>query len=179
MNGKNMARILAPLVAAYPRHLFTAETAELYRRMLADIPAEILEAAVLEHICESPHFPTLAELRRRCVEMVADIPAPEEAWVAVRRFLEAPEEERQERWQSLPAEAQEATSAVGGRVGMVTSDNPEALRAQWLAIYRALRDRRMRRESLPPEVRARLEQIRRRALASIGPRIFIRGNSHI
>lgn len=58
------------LVAAYPGTSIDDSTGKLYARLLADLPDDILEAAVLDHISRSIWFPKVAELRSACAELM-------------------------------------------------------------------------------------------------------------
>ena len=82
-NSSEVYEILAMAAAAYPRYELKKETAKVYAKMLADIPADTLRAAVLECIVSSPWFPSIYELRNAMVELhkrTNAIPSAEEAW---------------------------------------------------------------------------------------------------
>ena len=88
-NSKEVYEILMVAAAAYPRYELKKETAKVYAKMLSDIPADTLRAAVLECIVSSPWFPSIYELRNAMVELhkrTNAIPSAEEAWGELLRF---------------------------------------------------------------------------------------------
>lgn len=58
------------LAAAYPNYVreidgkTLQQTLRLYQQLLADVPADVLEATAMQHIAQSKFFPTVAELRQ-------------------------------------------------------------------------------------------------------------------
>lgn len=160
---QEIARALVPLVAAFPQHPFPRETAEAYASALEDVPGPVLEAAVMRLVCTATRFPTIAEIRRRCAEIALGLPSPEAAWVRLEAYRrETDEEERRRKRAVLPREALIALDAVGGLLGLDTSDNPSACRAQFLRVYEALVAERLEEASMPASWR-RLELEARRA----------------
>ena len=61
---ETIKKCLRMLGVAYPGSSLDDATPQLYYRMLEDIPDEILEMAVLDHISKSPYYPRVSELRR-------------------------------------------------------------------------------------------------------------------
>ena len=87
---ETVGRVWKMLTRAYPdhagKHLAGAEAVEtmrLYQRILADIPAALLEAATVDHIASSQWFPKPSELRDRAGALrfsKLDRMTPTEAW---------------------------------------------------------------------------------------------------
>lgn len=93
--AETIARVFQLLSRAYPDYAAkylqgegAVQTMRLYQRMLEDIPDDILEGVVLEHIASSPWWPKVADLRGRCLaRVVPALPDPYEAWEMVCRHL--------------------------------------------------------------------------------------------
>jgi len=83
---QEILQTLAVLTNAYPaNHLETGSVA-LYVRLLSDIPAALLQAAVLDYIAHSTWFPTIGELRQTALDLQREAdPQPDahEAWAEV------------------------------------------------------------------------------------------------
>lgn len=62
-NEAEVLKVLAILGASYPNFELRDDTGEVYCRLLADIPCDLLEAAAIQHIAENRFFPSVAELR--------------------------------------------------------------------------------------------------------------------
>lgn len=90
MTKKEFSAITTGLKTAYPRFTFltTEEEMEFWYSMLKDIPCEIAENAVMEHISTSIYPPSIAEIRKLCVERCKE-PALSagEAWYAVQNAI--------------------------------------------------------------------------------------------
>lgn len=90
MTKKEFSTLTTGLKAAYPRFAFlaTEEETEFWYLMLKDIPCEIAENAVMEHISTSMYPPSIAEIRKLCVERCKE-PALSagEAWSAVQNAI--------------------------------------------------------------------------------------------
>jgi hypothetical protein len=74
---------LGILIAAYPNFDLKVETIRVYKEMLKDLDAQMLEQAVLAHIATSKFFPTISELRDKVsslVERACQVPPAAEAW---------------------------------------------------------------------------------------------------
>ena len=61
--------VLDFLSCAYPDRRPGDATLDLYLQHLADIPAWLLRRAAEQHICESPWFPKISDLRQRCARL--------------------------------------------------------------------------------------------------------------
>lgn len=75
--------ILGILIAAYPNFDLKVETIRVYKEMLKDLDAHMLEQAALAHIATSKFFPSISELRDKVsslVERACQVPPAAEAW---------------------------------------------------------------------------------------------------
>lgn len=84
MTDKEITRLLAVLEGAYPRQNIEDKTIKAYTALLRDLDFELASKAVAEHIRESKWFPTVAEIRERCVEMAHYLPTSEVAMELIR-----------------------------------------------------------------------------------------------
>jgi len=76
-----MMAVTAQLAGA-PNEI-TEQTVKLYYHTLQDIPGEVLEAAVLDHLSRSPFWPRISELRATACNISSGIdeyPPAAEAW---------------------------------------------------------------------------------------------------
>jgi hypothetical protein len=134
-----IADTLSPLLAAYPSHPFSEETAILYARMLSDIPEDRLRYAVLEHIAESNYFPTIAELRRKA----AGNDSAEKEWCEIVRAF------RENTSPQISAEARAALDGLGG-MGYIRYNGVNGMdRAHFFRLYEAARRERELEERRP------------------------------
>lgn len=89
-NPETIANILTLLSAAYPSAKLADETPDLYERLLADIPDDILEAATLDHISKSPFYPHVSDLRERAFAIKGDfhrLPPAAQAWGEITKLI--------------------------------------------------------------------------------------------
>ncbi|MCC8125706.1 MAG: hypothetical protein LIO47_09855 [Akkermansia sp.] len=86
MNKKQFAMLASGIKSAYPasRILEDNTSMDFWFLMLQDIPYEIAENAVMEHICTSVYPPNIAEIRRLCAQRCQKpVPGFDEAWRTV------------------------------------------------------------------------------------------------
>lgn len=82
-NEREITGAIGVLTAGYPNYNMTPQTIKVYQRTLADIPADVLEAAVLHLVTTSRFFPTVAEIREAAFNIMTNarqIPSAFEAW---------------------------------------------------------------------------------------------------
>ena len=144
-------RVLALLGGAFPNFELREETGEVYCRLLADLPAPLLEAATLRHIATAKFFPTVAELREAAWAMSGQLPPePMEAWGEVMRQM---------RVNGAPSGPRFSHPAIREVVEQMTwwalcfSDNPPAERARFLEAYEKVGRRQRDYFLVPEEVR--------------------------
>lgn len=88
--------VWAMLAVAYSQQLGKESAQDLTRKlrlyelMLQDLPGDVLEAAALQHIATGTWFPTIAELRKLAIDLMAPEAAPAiEEWGKVVRAIRA------------------------------------------------------------------------------------------
>jgi hypothetical protein len=152
-NPQDILPVLALLGAVYPGFELKDLTVEVYLRLLADLPAEALEKAALDHIARSKFFPTIAELRQAAFDLLEAIdpqPVPQQAWGLVQAEIERVGHAGTPKFEFL-AIAQ-AVEALGWRA-LCVSDNPIAERAHFVQVYQAILERQRQEARRLPEVR--------------------------
>src|ERR1700682_6028558 len=71
------------LRAAYPEPPLSDDSADLYARLLVDLPYEAVDPVIDDLIATAMKLPTVSRIRRAVVEPTLDIPTADEAWLAV------------------------------------------------------------------------------------------------
>jgi hypothetical protein len=141
-------------------------TLEVYARVLADIPDDLLQAAIVQMLASATFYPKPAEIRR----MAASLRWPEEItgleawgrlgaymrdWPAGGRFVG----DRHVDPPALPERTQRAVAAIGGLSYLRYSENVMADRARFCEVYDALSRREREHAQMLPEVRAVVERL--------------------
>ncbi len=138
----------------------------VYREALADVPDDILRAAVLAVISRSRFFPTVAEIREEAAKLATPAyPSPIEAWAEVVEQIAAVHYDGRPEF-SHPLIAKVA-EGMGWRY-ICLHDDASVARGQFLRQYQAECERAQREALLLPQVRelaARLQSAQRPALA--------------
>lgn len=154
---------LSLLLDAYPGQFKDdpeqkVKTVRIYAQALADIPTDLLKAAVLNHITLSKWFPTIAELRQSAAGLVmkaAGHPDASSAWGEVAHQLRyvgswgAP--------QFTDPLIRRAVEAVGGWKMLCASDNQHSDRARFIQAYETFINRTTEDLQMLPQVRAFVE----------------------
>jgi hypothetical protein len=137
-------RVLKILGDIYPSYHLSSSAVEVYVRLLADLPGEVLEQAALEHISRSTYFPAIAELRSATfdiIEAITPLPTDYEAWAEVQA------ETRRVGHVGLPQFSHGLIEQVVGLLGwryLCLSENPVADRSHFIQAYQALRANKQR-----------------------------------
>lgn len=90
MDKQQFAKLAIGIKSAYPASKILEDNAsmDLWYMSLKDIPYEIAENAVMEHICTNIYPPNIAEIRKLCMERSkAPILSFDEAWGVVQKAL--------------------------------------------------------------------------------------------
>ncbi len=143
MTDEQVEKVVSMLIAAYPTPAWPAATVELYMQLLVDLEYEAASTGVLAMIRTriERDRPLVAEVRHACreqLEMGGQIPddlEPDEAWGFVTHCFS-----RVGRYRDFPRQPHPLVARTVERMGWQTlcdSDNPEATRAHFLAMYRA------------------------------------------
>jgi hypothetical protein len=123
----------------------------VYQEALADIPVEILRAAVLAVVSRSRFFPTVAEIREEATKLAAPgYPSPIEAWAEVVAQIASVH------YDGRPVFSHPLISKVALGMGwryICLHDDAAVARGQFLRQYQAECERAQREALLMPQVR--------------------------
>jgi hypothetical protein len=149
-------------------------TVEIYSRVLADIPDDLLQAATVQVLAAATFWPKPAELRKAAIGLRwPDELTGAEAWGRVHAYIL--------KWPAggrfvgdhhvdppaLPERIQRAVNAVGGLAYLRTSENAVADRARFCDVYDVLVRRATEHAQMLPEVRAVVERLQAPASAQL------------
>ena len=140
MDKQQFATLAIGIKSAYPASKILEDNASMdfWYTMLKDMPYEIAENAVMEHICTNIYPPNIAEIRRLCVERCQQpVLSFDEAWGVVQKAMSTygwyhP----QEAFETMD----ELTLSVVKNLGwshLCQSENPTADRANFREAYEA------------------------------------------
>ena len=90
MDKQQFATLAIGIKSAYPASKILEDNASMdfWYMTLKDIPYEIAENAVMEHICTNIYPPNIAEIRKLCMERCkTPILSFDEAWGVVRKAM--------------------------------------------------------------------------------------------
>lgn len=147
--------ILKAISAAYPSFELTEDRVSVYGKLLADIPATALAAAIQQHIATSKYPPTIAELREAAsVVTCAQLPTVADAWDEVMTAIKT-----RGSWHEPVFSHDLITKTVAGMGGwqvMCTMpvDETATWRAQFRDMFNAYASRAEADARLLPNVRA-------------------------
>jgi hypothetical protein len=147
-------------------------TAELWYRMLADLPYEVAKAALLKVLATAKYFPTVAEIREAAASIVLPgLPSPAEAWEMVGRVVRKYGYYREkEGLASLPPQVREAVRCIGWKE-ICLSEDIEVVRAQFFRVYEQYANRKREEAVIPSPVREIIGQLAERFSISAGERL--------
>lgn len=182
MDKTDFGKLWTVLTSAYPTFQTPAATIEVYYRALADLPAEIVEAAILDAVSKSKFFPTIAEIRDAAARLALGTmtqPPALEAWGRVKDAVALFGRDgwaRAEEYLGQPAAM--AIYALSWR-GFCDSETDEEMswRARFVELYEQYQRRELDQARMLPAVRemaaAQLET--RRAMAELTKRLTAPG----
>lgn len=138
MDKQQFATLAIGIKSAYPASKILEDNASMdfWYMMLKDIPYEIAENAVMEHICTNIYPPNIAEIRKLCMERCQrPILSFDEAWGVVQKAMgKYGSYHPQEAFATMD----ELTLSVVKNLGwtrMCQSENPVADRANFREAY--------------------------------------------
>lgn len=161
MDKQQFATIAIGIKSAYPASKILEDKASMdfWYTMLADIPYEVAENAVMEHICTNVFPPNIAEIRKLCMERCKpQALCFDEAWGAVQKAIS------RHGWynpEAAFAELDDLTLSVVKNLGwsrLCQSENPVADRANFREAYEAKAEA-MRNNSQLPEFVAKNKEL--------------------
>lgn len=150
-------RAFGTLIAAYPKSDVGETQVAVYKKMLSDIPTDLLEAAILQIVAESKWFPKVSEVREKAHELhraAAGVDSPEEAWETVQRAIRTIGPAKAF-YNGRPRFHNQLTARAIDSVGwkeILTTDKPGVTRAHFLKVYKALLERDEQEQRYLPEV---------------------------
>ncbi len=140
MDKQKFATLAIGIKSAYPASKILEDPASMdfWYLMLKDIPYEVAENAVMEHICTNVFPPNIAEIRKLCMERCRQSPLSfDDAWCVVQKAISTYGRERpHEAYETMD----ELTLAVVKNLGWVRlclSNNTTADRANFREAYEA------------------------------------------
>jgi len=155
-------QLLAVINAAFPNIQITEAMVSLWHELLGDIDFNLAKAAVKKLLLESPYPPSIADIRKRAVEILT--PEEEkidaaEAWGEVERAM---------RFYGYYREA-EALESMSPRVAKVVrwmgwrdiclSEEPGVVRGQFLKMYQQVTEREQKEKLLPERLKADIKML--------------------
>jgi len=158
-------QLLAVINAAFPNIQITEAMVSLWYELLGDIDFNLAKAAVKKLLLESPYPPSIADIRKRAVEILT--PEEEkidaaEAWGEVERAM---------RFYGFYREA-EALESMSPRVAKVVrwmgwrdiclSEEPGVVRGQFLKMYEQVTEREQKEKLLPERLKADIKMLSER-----------------
>ena len=129
----------------------------LYQQVLADIPFNVLEVAVKDHVTTSKWFPSPAELREKATSYaMPQIPSAMEGWGQVQNEI------RRVGYLGKPDLKNPIAARVVQAMGwkyLCLSEDGMADRAHFLKAYDQVKEREQREVVMLPEVKALAKQL--------------------
>lgn len=156
MTRDEVKQLLGWALANYPsiqeRNL--RPTAELWHRMLSDIPYEIAEKALMSVLAKAKYFPTVAEIREAAAEIInPQLPSAMDAWGEVMRAARDYGYYRQEEGlNSLSPLTRRVVRNIGWRE-ICLCEQPDIIRGQFRMAYEQYAKREREEAVLPAEVK--------------------------
>lgn len=161
MTNKEISKLMALATANFPnmQEKDMGPTLVLWREMLADMPYEVAEAALLKVLATTKFWPTMAEIREAALTITGQQGlTPAEAWALVEQANERYGYYRAaEGMRSLPPLVQTVVRALGGFQEICSSEEPAVVRGQFLKMYEQYAAREREMAVLPANVRGLIE----------------------
>ena len=131
---------------------------DIWKQLLADVDAELLRAAALQHIASCKFFPTVADLREIAhgLTHVGEITA-DEAWGEVTRAFHHPG------YYGFPTFSNPTITSIVKDMDwqkLCMSECPEADRARFIDAYKARSQRTAKEQRMLPQVRELAQQLK-------------------
>lgn len=139
--------LIKGLVSAYPRQVLEEDTIKTYIHYLKDLEPEIAERVISHHIKTQKWFPTIAEIRESCAELVNEVPTTEYAMAVLREATRM----ANYRMVTMSDILIQAVDTVGWQK-LMSCEHPEPLYRQIKDAYENLRKREIERLTALPAV---------------------------
>lgn len=170
---EEVTKLMAIMTLAYPKYELKDGTVDVYAKILADIPGEILETSMKEILASNIWFPSIAEWRNKSIDLMLgtqNIPTAAEAWEqAMREVNRCGDYYRYSQRPRVPEYSHpliEKAVDVIGYAHLVESDNLIADRAHFFKIYDALLQRSKEDVRMLPESKSVSEKYQTAMLKS-------------
>jgi len=161
----DVAKVLAPIAAAYTNWHPTKDTYTAYHFILADVDVEALKVAVWRSLADDRAFaPSPGELRSLALDAIEQatgsaVPDAFQAWSSVTRAFIDVGATGTPSFDNLTAEA---VRRIGGWRSLCASENQVADRARFLEAYQSLHGRAVEMLRLPVKVQQQYAALARR-----------------
>lgn len=156
MTANEVKKLLAWAVANFPQlqERDMRPTAELWARMLADVPYEVAEKALMKVLATAKYFPTVAEMREAVAELTSpQVPDAMDAWGEVVRAIRNYGYYRQEEaLASLSPITRKVVENIGWQE-ICLSEEPDVIRGQFRMAYEVYAKRVKTEAVLPADVK--------------------------
>lgn len=174
MDKQQFATLTIGIKSAYPASKILEDNASMdfWYTMLKDIPYEIAENAVMEHICTNIYPPNIAEIRKLCVERCQrPVLSFDEAWGVVQKAMSTYDwRHPQEAFETMD----ELTLSVVKNLGwsrLCMSENSTADRANFREAYEAKAKKVQNNMQLPEFVAKNKLQIQEHYIPAIEEKV--------
>lgn len=170
MDKQQFATITIGIKSAYPASKILEDGASMdfWYMMLKDIPYEVAENAVMEHICTSVYPPNIAEIRKLCMERCRQpVLSFDDAWGVVQKAMSMYGSWRtEEAYKTMDALTLSVVKNIGW-TRMCQSENPAADRANFREAYEAKAQKLQSSNCLPEFVAQNKALLKERYIPTI------------
>lgn len=170
MDKQQFATITIGIKSAYPASKILEDGASMdfWYMMLKDIPYEVAENAVMEHICTSVYPPNIAEIRKLCMERCRQpVLSFDDAWGVVQKAMSMYGSWRtEEAYKTMDALTLSVVKNIGW-TRMCQSENPAADRVNFREAYEAKAQKLQSSNCLPEFVAQNKALLKERYIPAI------------
>ena len=156
MTPKEIKKLISWAAAAFPgmQEKNLGPTAELWHKMLSDLPYEVAEKALVKVLSSAKFFPTVAEIREAAVLLTRPMmPTHSEAWGLVRQAIwDYSAYREKDALEALPPVVSRVVKDIGWRE-ICLSEEPDIIRAQFRKAYEVHCKREAEMSVLPAPLR--------------------------
>lgn len=162
MTKTDTVKLLAVISAAFPSIQVTEATVALWHELLGDMDLNLALTAAKKLILESPYPPTIADIRKRAVEIMTP---PEDqvdaagAWGEVMKALRFYGYYREtEALESMSPRVAKVVKYIGWRE-ICLSEEPGVIRGQFLKMYAQVTEREQKEQLLPASLKETIQKL--------------------
>jgi len=162
MTKTEVVKLLAVISGAYPNMQVTEATVALWYELLGDLDINLALAAVKKLILESSYPPTIADIRKRVVDIITlaeDKMSAAEAWGEVEKKIRWYGYYREvEALENMTPQVAKVVRYIGWR-NICLSEEPSVIRGQFLKMYQQVAEREQKERLLPLNLRDDIKRI--------------------